>query len=192
MSLPFTVVTGRFNNETWEATVRYRARKSLACIYAPPCRLSPTIHLKSPVFVIEMNNERNQVMGIGLIKNKLATDRVYKVQADTNCNRFIYIGDYHLSREALQEYNPFLIYVLDHILFRGKTHSKRGTGLTKIPEKVLTMDICEQLDIKKEIRNIFVNHYKVKLKQENIVEEEPQPVVITDESVVIDVKIEVL
>lgn len=156
----FTVVTGRYDNDTWDASFQYRIKKNFECIYAPPCRLSPLIDLNSPVFVIEMNISTNQIMGIGLIKNKLETDKVYKVQADTNCNRYIYKGDYHLSREMLEHYNDFLVYVLEEILFYGKTHSKRGAGLTKIPEKVLKFDVCEGLDVKKEIRNIFKYHFK--------------------------------
>lgn len=163
----FTVVTGRYDNETWDATVSYRIKKNLACIYAPPCRLSPLIDLDSPVFVIEMNNSTNKITGIGLIKNKLVTDKVYKVQQDSNCNRYIYIGDYHIPRDKLDEYNPFLVYVLEEILFYGYTHSKRGIGLTKIPEKILKFDVCEGLDVKKEIRNIFVHHFKDKLKTKN-------------------------
>ncbi len=163
----FSIVTDRYNNETWEASVNYRIRKNLSCIYAPPYRLSPSIDLNSPVFVIEMNNETNKIMGIGLIKNKLEIDKVYKVQADSNHNRYIYIGDYHISRELLDHYNNFLVYVLEEILFYGYTHSKRGSGLKKIPEKVLKLDICEGLDIKKEIRNIFVYHYKNKFKSKH-------------------------
>jgi hypothetical protein len=159
----FTIVTGRYNNETWEASVRYREKKKFACIYAPPYKLAETIDVNSPVFVIEMNNSTNQIMGIGLIKNKLVTDKVYKVQEDTNCNRYIYIGEYHISREVLDGYNQLLVYILDEILFKGYTHSKRGSGLTKIPEKVLKLDICEGIDIKKEIKNIFVYHFKDKI-----------------------------
>jgi hypothetical protein len=171
-STAFTVVTGRYNNETWDATVRYRERKKLTCIYAPACRLSSSILCNAPVFVIEMNNQLNIVMGIGLIKNKLVTDRVYKVQADTNCNRYIYIGQHHLPRELLSEYSPFLVFVLDQILFKGKTHSKRGIGLTRIPEKVLKFDICEDVDIKKEIRNVFVHHYKKQKTRTELNEDE--------------------
>jgi hypothetical protein len=159
----FTIVTGRYNNETWQATQEYRIKKGLQCIYAPPCRLSPLIDLNSAVFVIEMNNQINEIMGIGLIKNKLVTDKVYKVQKDTNCNRYIYIGEYHISREVLEDYNPELVYILDEILFKGYTHSKRGSGLTKIPEKVLKLEICENVDIKKEIRKIFIYHFKDKI-----------------------------
>ena len=163
----FTVVTGRYNNETWEASLNYRNKKKLACIYAPSFKLSPIIDLNSPVFVIEMNNSVNKIMGIGLIKNKLVTDKVYKVQTDSNYNRYIYIGEHHIPRCVLNDYNPFLVYVLEEILFKGYTHSKRGLGLTKIPEKVLKFDICEGLDIKKEIRNTFVYHYRDKIINKN-------------------------
>jgi hypothetical protein len=159
----FTIVTGRYNNETWDASVRYRERKKFACIYAPPYKLAEKININSPVFVIEMNNSTNQIMGIGLIKNKLVTDKVYKVQKDTNCNRYIYIGEYHISREILDDYNPLLVYILDEILFKGYTHSKRGSGLTKIPEKILKSDICEGVDIKKDIKDIFVYHFRDKI-----------------------------
>jgi hypothetical protein len=159
----FTIVTGRYNNQTWDATVCYRDRKKIACIYVPPYKLAETIDVNSPVFVIEMNNSLNKIMGIGLIKNKLITDKVYKVQEDSNCNRYIYIGEYHISREILDGYNPSLVYVLDQILFKGYTHSKRGSGLTRIPEKVLKLDICQGIDIKKEIIDTFVYHFKDKM-----------------------------
>jgi hypothetical protein len=159
----FTIVTGRYNSETWDATVRYREKRAFSCIYAPPYKLAESIDVNHPVFVIEMNNSLNQIMGIGLIKNKLVTDKVYKVQEDTNCNRYIYIGEHHISREVLENYNPLLVYVLDQILFKGYTHSKRGSGLTKMPEKVLKLDVCQGINIKKEIRDIFIHYFKDKI-----------------------------
>lgn len=159
----FTLVTTRYNNKTWNEAITYRNRKKIECVYGPPCRLSPSIDLNSPVFVIEMNNDINEIMGIGLIKNKIATDKIYKIYEDTNFNRYIYMGDYHISRELLEDYNPELVYILDEILFKGYTHSKRGSGLTKIPEKVLKLEICESVDIKKEIRKIFIYHFREKI-----------------------------
>lgn len=162
-----TIVTGRYNNETWETSCSYRERRQIACIYAPPKRIVNSIELNSPIFVIEMNNSTNQITGIGLIKNKLVTDKVYKVQEDTNCNRYIYIGEHHISRDLLHYYNPKLVSILDQILFKGYTHSKRGAGLTKLPEKVLKLDICNNIDIKNEIKNIFVQHYKQSITTTN-------------------------
>jgi hypothetical protein len=161
----FTILTVRFNNETWDASKRYRESRNFACIYAPPTRIGESVELNSPAFVIEMNNSTNQIMGIGLINNKLVTDKVYKVQEDTNCNRYIYIGEYHLSRETLNEYNTDLVNALDIILFKGYTHSKRGGGLTKIPERVLKFDICKDMDIKNTIKQIFLEHYNSHLEK---------------------------
>ena len=87
-----------------------------------------------------MNNQKNQIEGIGLIKNKYETNRYYKVHNDGNTNRFTYIGKYFIDRETLDDYNAELVYVLDELLFKGYTHSKRGAGLTTIPEKVLKSD----------------------------------------------------
>jgi hypothetical protein len=159
----FTIVTVRYNNETWESNKIYRDRKNISCIYASPCKIAENIDLNSPVFVIEMNNSINQILGIGLIKNKLVNDKVYKVQDNSNYNRYIYTGEYHISREVLDDYNSELVYILDEILFKGYTHSKRGSGLTKIPEKVLKLDICENMNIKKEIKDIFVYHFREKI-----------------------------
>jgi hypothetical protein len=138
-------------------------------MYCTPLELSPKIAYDTPVFVIEMNNSINQIAGIGLIKNKVAVDRYYKVHEDGNNNRYIYIGNYYLTREFINRCNPFLVEILEHILFKGKTHSKRGCGLSLIPEKVLKFDICKENDIKKEIKDLFIYHFR-ETNYENIEE----------------------
>jgi hypothetical protein len=130
----FTVVTVRYNNETWEASNIYRNKKNIACIYASPCKLAENIDLNSPVFVIEMNNSTNQIIGIGLIKNKLANDKVYKVQDNSNYNRYIYIGEYHISRDIMDDYNSELVYVLEEILFKGYTPEVGANNLINIAD----------------------------------------------------------
>jgi len=166
----FSLVTGRFNNGTRDANYAYRKKRDFTCMYCSPCELSSKILYNTPVFVIEMNNDTNKIEGIGLIKNKPVTNRYYKVHEDGNTNRFIYIGNYFLEREVIDDYNPLLVYVLEEILFKGYTHSKRGSGLTTIPEKVLKLDICEGMDIKKEIKRIFIGHFREKLITKNEVE----------------------
>jgi len=158
----FTVVTGRFNNETRDANYAYRQKHNFKCMYCVPYELSPKIFYNTPVFVIEMNNETNKIEGVGLIKNKPATNKYYKVHNDGNTNRYTYIGNYFLERKVVNDYKPLLVYILEEILFKGYTHSKRGSGLTTIPEKVLKLDVCEGMDIKKEIKRIFVSHFKKK------------------------------
>lgn len=158
----FTIVTSRFNNETLQLNYENRAKRGVPCIYASPHEMSPKIYLNSPVFVIEMNNSTNKIEGIGLIKNKPTTDKYYKIQENQCYNRYVYFGEYHVDRNSIELYNPYLVYVLDQILFKGYTHSKRGAGFTTIPEKVLTFDICKDIDIKKEIRNLFIYRFREK------------------------------
>ena len=164
----FTIVTTRYNNETWEANYNNRIKRNLSCLYASPHEMSPKIDLNSPVFVIEMNNSTNKIEGIGLIKNMSKTDKYYNIQRDANYNRFIYIGNYHLSRQVLEDYNQLLVYILDLILFKGYTHSKRGAGFTTIPEKVLKFEVCEGMDIKKEIKQLFLYYFREKINIHNI------------------------
>jgi len=169
----FVVVTSRFNHETLQANYTYRKNRGLICMYCSPLELSPKIPYHTPVFVIEMNNSSNQIAGIGLIKNSCAKDRYYKVHEDGNNNRYIYIGNYHLTRETIEDFNPVLVEILDQILFKGKTHSKRGCGLSLLPEKVLNLDICKEnnMDVKKEIRNLFVYHFREKINDHSLEKE---------------------
>jgi len=159
------VVTSRFNDETLQANYSYREKKNFPCMYCCPQKISAKIAYNTPVFVIEMNNSTNMIQGIGLIKNKSETTKYYKVHSDGNINRYTYIGQYFISRNILYELNSRLVHVLEEILFKGKTHSKRGSGLMLIPQKVLKFDICKDLDIKKEIKQIFTCHYKDNFKK---------------------------
>jgi hypothetical protein len=110
-------------------------------MYCSPSELSPKIYYNTAVFVIEMNNSENKIEGVGLIKNKIETDRYYKVHNEGNTNRYIYVGNYFIDRKTIEEYNERLVYILDIILFKGYTHSKRGSGLTLIPEKILKFEL---------------------------------------------------
>ena len=86
----YTIVTGRFNNETRDANYAYREKHKFACLYSCPSELSPKISYNTPVFVIEMNNSTNKIEGIGLIKNKPETKKYYKVHSDGNTNRYTF------------------------------------------------------------------------------------------------------
>jgi len=163
----YTVVTSRFNKDTLLANYAYRVKKGFKCMYCCPSELSPKIAYNTPVFVIEMNNSTNKVEGIGLIKNKPETKKYYKVHEDSNTNRYTYIGNYYIEREIIDDYNAPLLDILEEILFKGKTHSKRGSGLTTIPEKVLTFEVCQGINVKKEIKELFIYHFREQVKLYN-------------------------
>jgi hypothetical protein len=160
--MSYFVLTGRFNNETQETNYAYRKKKGFACMYCIPSELSPKIPYFTPVFVIEMNNSTNKIEGVGLIQNKPET-KYYKVHADGNTNRYTYIGRYFIDRELICGLNPRLVDTLERVLFKGYTHSKRGTGLTSIPEKIVKTEMSLGNDIKSDIYSLFISHYKDKL-----------------------------
>ena len=93
-----------------------------------------------------MNNSENKIQGIGLIKNHPQTDKYYNIHGEHNYNRYIYKSNYHMDRETLLRYNEELVNLLDNILFKGKSHLKRGFGFTAITEKLTKKDICKHLD----------------------------------------------
>jgi hypothetical protein len=159
----FSIVTTRFNNETKESNYFYRKKHNLPCLYCSPSEITYQISYNSPIFVIEMNNSTNKIEGIGLIKNNYESKKYCKVHNDGNNNRYIYKGNYFLDRNLIENYNSNLVFIIEEILFKGKTHSKRGSGLLRIPEKVLKLEICQGKDIKKEIKDLFIYEFRDKV-----------------------------
>ena len=155
----FTLMTTRFNDETWNENKKYRTKHNITCLYGSTQEMSPKIIHNSIVFMIEMNNSKNQIEGIGLIRNNSLLDKYYKIYDTGNFNRYVYMSKYHIDRETLIRYNDKLVKALDHVLFKEKTHQKRGDGHTTFPEKLLKHKICDGIDIKKEIRCIFIDNY---------------------------------
>jgi hypothetical protein len=155
----FSVVTTRFNEETFKENLDYRTKHNLKCLYCSPLEMSQHIYLNTGVFVIEMNNSKNKIEGVGFIKNRPCGDRYYTVYKDGNYNRYVYKGKYYLSRDNLLELNEKLVMILDYILFKEKTHLKRGSGFTSIPEKLMKHSICENINIKTTLRDIFIEYY---------------------------------
>lgn len=164
-----SLVSTRFNDLTWNENEEYRRKHKLnGCIYGSPHLMQSKILLNSLVFVVEMNNTKNRIEGIGLVKNKTHLDKYYKIYSCGNYNRYTYIGEYRLDRDELIRYNTNLVNILDHILFKEKTHLKRGSGFTTIPEKLLQHTICDGICLKKEIKNLFTNYFHKTDKKEKI------------------------
>jgi hypothetical protein len=162
----YTIVSTRFNKDTWIENQEKRRIKNVQCCYGSPQPMSPKIEANGTVFVVEMNNSTNKIEGIGLIKNKPQVDKFYKIHSDINYNRYAYFGNYYINRETLIEYNMLFVDAIDNICFKGKTHLKRGIGFTTVPEKLMELKKSEGVNIKKEIKNIFIEHFRYDLLQE--------------------------
>jgi len=154
------ILTSRFNNETWEQNCLYRQKKDIkGCIYGTPLQISAKVPYQQLLFIVEMNNSTNKIEGIGLIRNEYQSDRYYKIYSDCNYNGYFYKSNYRLERSILERYNEKIVYILEYILFKEKTHMKRGNGLTLVPEKLLKHKICDNKNISDEIKVIFQKHY---------------------------------
>lgn len=151
------IATSRFNNDTWQENCKYRAKINSphGCIYGCPLKITPKVPLDSLLFVVEMNNSTNQIEGIGLIRNSVKCDKYYNIYSTHNYNRYVYKSEYRIHRDLIEKYNTDLVKCLEYILFREKTHMKRGSGLKIIPEKLLKHEKCRNIDLQDEIRKIF-------------------------------------
>ena len=137
------VACTRFNTQTWQEYQDWKAKnqstyeqiyqRPLKCIYGSPREMS---HTKMPphakILVIEMNNDENQIKGIGVIQNQTASE-VYRrppppppvtsvpvhpssvpdlppsrivfnhLFSNRNYTRYIYIGnEYYATKEELE------------------------------------------------------------------------------------------
>jgi len=137
-SIRFHIMTTRFNDKTEEENRRFRIAKNIPnyCIYG--CPKTITEHMKSDakIIVLEMNNDKNKIIGIGLIMNRLET-RDYNIYKDTNYNRYCYIGKTRIPREELTEEEEITLKIFDKLCFEGTLHSKRGQGIITFPTKIL-------------------------------------------------------
>lgn len=125
-----SLCTTRFTDETWEENCNYRKKyKSVGCIYATPFLLDVRVPKRSRVYVIEMNNSENRIMGIGLVRN-YAIAQKYRVYSNEDYNRYVFLGKYRLDRSQITDTR--LLERLEQFCFHGKGHQKRLRGITRI------------------------------------------------------------
>jgi hypothetical protein len=157
-----SIVTTRFNEDTWRENVEYRMRNNIdsGCIYGSPHELSSKIHYGSIVFVLEMNNTTNLIEGIGLIKNMPCSDKYYSIHSDCNYNRYIYKSNYRIDRSHIVADNKItLLNILEYLVFYEKTHLKRGSGFTIINQQLIKKKHHEQIkkiDVNKIIKSLQI------------------------------------
>ena len=161
----YKITTTRFNDNTYGENKRFRTNSNEPCIYGTSLKIKEQIPYREKVLVVEMNNQQNKIMGIGLIKNKLIDDKRYNIYADKVYNRYIYKGTHYLDIEEIDEEEKVLnnkmktfktIEKLELLLFKGARHSKRAQGITILPEWIEKLDI----NFKEFINNLF-NKYVI-------------------------------
>ena len=147
------IMTTRFNNKSHAEMLSYCNKiKGLKCIYGVPKEISGYISKEAIMFILEMNNERNYIEGVGMVKNMAFPSR-YGVYEDGNYNRYSYLGKARIDRSDMTEEEEKTMAVFDAFCFKGKQHQKRSQGITIFP-----LDIIEKkTDLTEYIINMFKN-----------------------------------
>ena len=130
----FSIATTRFNNNSLIENERWRDRNCWkGCVYGTPRKIKESVAPNSFIFVIEMNNDKNKIMGVGLIENTLSmpSKRIY---SDGNYNRYTYKGKRRLNRQEVEGDYEKVMCILEELIFKGSRHMKRGQGITVIPD----------------------------------------------------------
>lgn len=122
----------RFNNETYEYFSKYN-NTIKGCVYNCPVRIKESIAPSKSIYVIEMNNSNNKIMGIGIINAKTHV-RKHKIYKDLNFNRFSYEGKKRITREELDDVDLRYLTLIESKIFYTKSHLKRGHGIQNVPD----------------------------------------------------------
>jgi len=126
--------TVRFNSDTWEENKLWRSEnKWNGCIYGLDKQIPDKVPYGTSIYIIEMNNTTNQIMGIGKIKYISLSENRTKIYKNDNYNRIVYKSNYRIDRTQLLETNGTMIEGIERILFKGSRHFKRGHGVIIIP-----------------------------------------------------------
>ncbi len=157
----------RFNNDTWQENYTYKRQHNInGVIYGTNIRIKCTHSVGALFFVIEMNNQTNTIEGIGLIRNQLILDKRYNIYSNGDYNRYIYKGDYWLSREKLLYYDKELVEIFEQILFKSKRHLKRQSGISVVSSLLFEKWDYNDEIIKKDLKEIFIKEFSTTFKSE--------------------------
>lgn len=150
------IMTSRFNTTTWRENCDYRKKyPKFGCIYCSPCPVSGQIPINSIMFVLEMNNDDNRIMGIGMVKNHPHVNGLI-VYNNSNYNRYQFYGKQRIDRLDMTPIEDAVMCAFDILCFTGNSHQKRGHGLKVFPLEMLFRCI-NVIDLVEFITKMFKN-----------------------------------
>jgi len=169
----FYLACTRFNNTTYDENINYRNKHNEVVIYGSTLKIRDIYSSGILMFIAEMNNEKNRIEGIGLIKNLLVNDKRHKIyKSNDEYNRYIYRGKYWLSRDQINELNPQVLEIFDNILFKGKSHLKCRIGITIITKKLFVHWNYELTNLKNMVKELFIKYFRNNIDDDLTNEEE--------------------
>jgi len=152
-----TIMTTRFSNKTLLENQLFREKHpKIKCVYCSPQKVSSYIPLESTIFMLEMNNDTNEILGIGMICNHAHIGK-YRVYQESNYNRYVYTGSKRIDRSQLTEHEEKIMKFFDIVCFKGNKHMKRGQGFTVFPMETIfrIFKFCN-INLVDYIKNMFL------------------------------------
>ena len=138
----FDIYTTRFNSHTYMLNQRYKENHEISgSLYSTMLPFPKNTIDEKYLFILDMNNTTNQIMGIGFLKNCLAKDQNLHIYDDPAFNNYIYKSLFYISihenTEFESSWNEFIETEFNRRLFYGKTHLKRGGSFSRFPMKTM-------------------------------------------------------
>jgi len=151
------LMTTRFTNDTHEQMINYCSKSAkIRCAYGSYTPMAAYLPQDVMMFVLEMNNDKNKIMGIGLIRNTLSTKKHF-VYNENIYNAFTYIGSTRIDRTEMTEEEEAVMTICDNICFKGMFQQKRCKAVTLFPVDVQQKYIDEDdFDLTEFVRNMFL------------------------------------
>jgi hypothetical protein len=153
------LLTSRFNSATWSENQRFRQQHpNVGCVYCSPDGISQTIPQDSILFILEMDNDNNKILGIGMVRNKPSIKK-HCVYENGNYNRNVYVGNMRIDRVDMTEEEDTIMRVFDILCFTGNRHMKRGQGLKSFPTDILYR-CSKKIDLVSFVTDMFKQRVK--------------------------------
>lgn len=150
------LMTTRFSEDTWSENCAFRRRyPKIGCIYPTPEPIATMVPLDSVLFVLEMNNSQNRIMGIGMLSNhSICNSSKYRVYSEQNYNRYTYLGTRRIDREDMTAEEETVMKVFDILCFKGAKHMKRLRGIKAFPLDILSR-CTKEMDLVHFVKQMF-------------------------------------
>jgi hypothetical protein len=139
----FDVYTTRYNSYTYLQNQRFKENKLNGfngAIYSTTMPFPVSTSMEKYLFVLDMNNTTNKLMGISLLKNRLAKDQTLNVYSDPTFNNYIYKTKFYIDFSCVKLEESWKLFIeneLERCLFYGKSNMKRGGSFTRFSLKKL-------------------------------------------------------
>mgnify|MGYP001159569878 CR=1 FL=1 len=142
----YDIYTTRFTSDTYYQNMRYKQNIEWDGALYSTMLMFPVNTPDKLLFVLDMNNTTNKIVGIGIVRNVLAKDQAINIYSNPSFNNYIYKSTYYISLAQIcgsegddEQDDPgwqqFIEDELEAKLFYGKSHSKRGGSFMVFPRK---------------------------------------------------------